>query len=115
MLPLGCRSEAVGALVEIVTVNEVAVEPLGGEKLHMASLGNPEQLYVSGRIVVELVPLVTTNPVELVTVNVTGLLVWPCATVSEPPDKLEFSWKLVVTEVTAGVADVEILSEVSPP
>jgi hypothetical protein len=105
----------VGAAVLIVTVTEVALVVAFGAKLHWASLGKPEQLYVTGRSVVELEPLVTTKPVELVTVSVTGPLVWPCPTVSVPPLRLEVSEKLLVTEVTAGVADVETRSEASPP
>lgn len=107
-MPLGCCSEAVGAVVLIVTVTEVALEVLLGAKRQVDSLGRPEQLYVTGRTVDELVPLVTMNPVELATVNVTGPLVWPCATVRVPVPRLEFRVKLSVVAVTVRLTVVEL-------
>ena len=74
----GRRSSAVGAVVWTTKEIEVELDGLLGEKMHVDSLGRPVQLYDTGRRVDELVPLVTTNPVELVTVRFTAV-VFPLA------------------------------------
>lgn len=70
-------------------------------------MGRPVQVYVSGRTVDALEPLVTMKPVELVTVRFTGPLVAPCATDNVPPVRLEVSEKLSVVAVTTRLTGVE--------
>ena len=65
---------------------------------------------MTGRAVVVLVPLVTRNDgeLELATVNVTALLVWPCPTVSDPVPRLDDSVKLSVVAVTVRLTVAEL-------
>jgi hypothetical protein len=73
----------------MVSVTDVALVVTPGLTMQVASLGSPVQLYVTGTAVVELEPLVTMNPVELVTVRFTGPEVAPWETVSVPPLRLD--------------------------
>ena len=75
---------AVGAVVEIVRVTLVALVVMLPELLALdelnrqfASLGKPEQVYVTGMRVCALDPVPTTNPAVLLTTICTGPVVCP--------------------------------------
>ena len=109
----GCILE-VGAVVESfrVTVVELVVGP--GVKLQFAPLGRPVQLKVSGRAVLLLEPFAIRNEGVLVlpTAILIGAVVWPCATLTVPPDRFVLNEKFMVVAVTCKLALVGL--DVSP-
>lgn len=102
----------------IVRLMEVALDVALGLKAQVDSLGNPVQVYCSGKTVWELEPLVTTNGGVLVlpTVIFTAAVVWPCATESAPLEpRFDVRVKLSVVWVTANATEELLCLVVDAP